>query len=69
MPQWLDDLLWAYGSFVYGLGVNAILGLSMYAVLALGQLSLLIDGGDFCRESRRSRRSKRVIIMPKNVAG
>jgi len=40
MPQWLDDLLWAYGSFVYGLGVNAILGLSMYAVLALGQLSL-----------------------------
>ena len=40
MPQWLDDFLWAYGSFVYGLGVNAILGLSMYAVLALGQLSL-----------------------------
>ncbi|MFI5014817.1 MAG: branched-chain amino acid ABC transporter permease [Hyphomicrobiales bacterium] len=40
MPPWLDDFLWAYGSFVYGLGVNAILGLSMYAVLALGQLSL-----------------------------
>jgi branched-chain amino acid transport system permease protein len=40
MQQWLDDFLWAYGSFVYGLGVNAILGLSMYAVLALGQLSL-----------------------------
>jgi branched-chain amino acid transport system permease protein len=40
MPVWLDDFLWAYGSFVYGLGVNAILGLSMYAVLALGQLSL-----------------------------
>ena len=40
MPPWLDDFLWAYGSFIYGLGVNAILGLSMYAVLALGQLSL-----------------------------
>src|SRR5215469_11101406 len=40
MPQWLDDFLWAYSSFIYGLGVNAILGLSMYAVVALGQLSL-----------------------------
>jgi branched-chain amino acid transport system ATP-binding protein/branched-chain amino acid transport system permease protein len=40
MPEWLDDFLWAYSSFIYGLGVNAILGLSMYAVLALGQLSL-----------------------------
>ena len=40
MPAWLDDFLWAYGSLVYGLGVNAILGLSMYAVLAVGQLSL-----------------------------
>jgi len=40
MPAWLDDFLWAYSSFIYGLGVNAILGLSMYAVLALGQLSL-----------------------------
>jgi branched-chain amino acid transport system permease protein len=40
MPAWLDDFLWAYGSLVYGLGVNAMLGLSMYAVLALGQLSL-----------------------------
>ncbi|HIJ37283.1 MAG TPA: branched-chain amino acid ABC transporter permease [Rhodospirillaceae bacterium] len=36
----LDDLLWAYQDLFYGLGVNAILGLSMYAVLALGQLSL-----------------------------
>ena len=35
MPPWLDDFLYAYGSFIYGLGVNAILGLSMYAVLAL----------------------------------
>ena len=36
----LDDLLWAYQDLFYGLGVNALLGLSMYAVLALGQLSL-----------------------------
>lgn len=40
MPAWLDDFLWAYGSLIYGIGVNAILGLSIYAVLALGQLSL-----------------------------
>jgi branched-chain amino acid transport system permease protein len=40
MPVWLDDFLWSYGSLIYGVGVNAILGLSMYAVLALGQLSL-----------------------------
>src|SRR5690349_5543035 len=40
LPVWLDDFLWAYGSVVYALGVNAILGLSMYVVLALGQLSL-----------------------------
>jgi len=39
-PAWLDDFLWAYGSLIYGIGVNAILGLSIYAVLALGQLSL-----------------------------
>lgn len=36
----LDDFLWAYGSLVYGLGVNGLLALSMYAVLSLGQLSL-----------------------------
>jgi len=36
----LDDLLWSYQSLIYGLGTNAILGLSMYAVLQLGQLSL-----------------------------
>ena len=38
--EMLDDLLWAYQDLFYGLGVNAILGLSLYAVLALGQLSL-----------------------------
>lgn len=35
-----DDLLFAYGSLIYGIGVNAILALSMYVVLALGQLSM-----------------------------
>lgn len=40
MPAFIDDLLFAYGSLIYGIGVNAILALSMYLVLALGQLSL-----------------------------
>jgi len=40
MMTTLDDLLWSYQSLIYGLGTNAILGLSMYAVLQLGQLSL-----------------------------
>lgn len=40
MGEALDDFLWAYGSLVYGLGVNGLLALSMYAVLSLGQLSL-----------------------------
>lgn len=40
MMNTLDDLLWAYQSLIYSLGTNAILGLSMYAVLQLGQLSL-----------------------------
>jgi branched-chain amino acid transport system permease protein len=36
----IKDLLYAYQDLFYGLGVNAILALSLYAVLALGQLSL-----------------------------
>ena len=40
MMEAFDDLLWSYQSLIYGLGTNAILGLSMYAVLQLGQLSL-----------------------------
>src|SRR5438105_1357040 len=40
LPLWLDDFLWAYGSVIYGLGVNAILGLSLYVVLALVGLLL-----------------------------
>ena len=40
MPSWLDDLLWTYQNLVYALGVNGLLALSMYVVLAVGQLSL-----------------------------
>ena len=40
MSLFFEDLLFAYGSLIYGLGVNAILAVSMYIVLALGQLSL-----------------------------
>jgi len=40
MWEAVDDLLWAYQDLFYGLGVNALLGLSMYVVLAVGQLSL-----------------------------
>ena len=40
MPAWLDDLFWTYQNLVYALGVNGLLALSMYVVLAVGQLSL-----------------------------
>ncbi len=40
MPAWLDDLLWTYQNVVYALGINGLLALSMYVVLAVGQLSL-----------------------------
>ena len=40
MPAWLDDLFWTYQNLVYALGVNGLLALSMYVVLAIGQLSL-----------------------------
>ena len=40
MPAWLDDWLFAYGNLVHALGVNGLLALSMYVVLAVGQLSL-----------------------------
>ena len=40
MPAWLDDFLWTYQNLVYALGVNGLLALSMYVVLAVGQLSL-----------------------------
>ena len=40
MPPWLDDFLWTYGNVIHALGVNGLLALSMYVVLAIGQLSL-----------------------------
>jgi branched-chain amino acid transport system permease protein len=40
MPASLDDFFFTYQTLIYGLGVNGLLALSMYAVLAIGQLSL-----------------------------
>ena len=40
MPAFLDDFLFTYESLVHSLGVNGLLALSMYVVLAMGQLSL-----------------------------
>ena len=40
MPPWLDDFLWTYQNVVHSLGINGLLALSMYVVLAVGQLSL-----------------------------
>ncbi|KMO33428.1 branched-chain amino acid ABC transporter permease [Methylobacterium aquaticum] len=36
----LDDFYWTYQSLIHGIGVNGILALSVYVVLAVGQLSL-----------------------------
>ncbi len=40
MPVWLDDFFWTYQNVVYALGINGLLALSMYVVLAVGQLSM-----------------------------
>ena len=40
MPPWLDDFLWTYQNLIYALGINGLLALSIYVVLAVGQLSL-----------------------------
>ncbi|MBY0296459.1 MAG: branched-chain amino acid ABC transporter permease [Methylobacterium sp.] len=40
MWQTLDDFYWTYQSLIHGIGVNGILALSIYVVLAVGQLSL-----------------------------
>lgn len=40
VPPWLDDFLWTYQNLVHAMGVNGLLALSMYVVLAVGQLSL-----------------------------
>jgi branched-chain amino acid transport system permease protein len=39
MPN-LDDLYWTYQNLIYQVGINGLLALSMYVVLAVGQLSL-----------------------------
>lgn len=36
----LDDLFWTYQGVIYAIGINGLLALSLYAVLAVGQLSL-----------------------------
>ncbi len=40
IPGWLDDFLWTYQNLIHGLGINGLLALAMYVVLAVGQLSL-----------------------------
>ena len=40
IPDWLDDFLWTYQNLIHSLGINGLLALSMYVVLAVGQLSL-----------------------------
>jgi branched-chain amino acid transport system permease protein len=40
MWEALDDFLWTYQNVVHSLGINGILALSIYVVLAIGQLSL-----------------------------
>jgi branched-chain amino acid transport system permease protein len=36
----LDDFFWTYQGVIYALGINGLLGLSIYVVLSIGQLSL-----------------------------
>ncbi len=38
--SWLDDFLWTYQNVIHSVGINGLLALSMYVVLAVGQLSL-----------------------------
>jgi branched-chain amino acid transport system permease protein len=40
MPASFDDFFFTYQALIYALGVNGLLALSMYVVLAIGQLSL-----------------------------
>ena len=40
IPDWLDDFLWTYQTLIHSLGINGLLALAMYVVLAVGQLSL-----------------------------
>lgn len=36
----LDDFLWAYENLIHGIGINGLLALSIYIVMAIGQLSM-----------------------------
>jgi branched-chain amino acid transport system permease protein len=40
MPASFDDFFFTYQALIYAVGVNGLLALSMYVVLAIGQLSL-----------------------------
>jgi branched-chain amino acid transport system permease protein len=40
LPEVIDDFLFTYQNLVYSLGIHGLLALSMYVVLAVGQLSL-----------------------------
>ena len=40
MWEAFDDFYWTYQSLIHAIGVNGILALSVYVVLAVGQLSL-----------------------------
>ncbi|MGF7208845.1 branched-chain amino acid transport system permease protein [Skermanella aerolata] len=40
MAEWLDDFLFTYETLIHALGVHGLLALSMYCVMAVGQLSL-----------------------------
>jgi branched-chain amino acid transport system permease protein len=40
MPAFLDDLFFTYQSLIFAVGINGLLALSMYVVLAVGQLSV-----------------------------
>jgi branched-chain amino acid transport system permease protein len=40
LPPWLNDALYTYQNLIQGIGVNGLLALAMYVVLAVGQLSL-----------------------------
>jgi branched-chain amino acid transport system permease protein len=40
MPAFFDDFFFTYQALIYALGINGLLALSMYVVLAIGQLSL-----------------------------
>ena len=40
MPAFFDDLFFTYQSLIFSVGINGLLALSMYVVLAIGQLSV-----------------------------